>query len=65
MFGKFRLEIELGNAGMRNERHLAEAVAGVATKLEWGETTGLIRDVNGNQVGRYELIEEAHDDEGG
>jgi hypothetical protein len=64
MFGKFRLEIDLGNAGMRNERHLAEAVAGVATKLEWGETTGLIRDVNGNTVGRYELKEDPDGEEG-
>ena len=58
---KFSFESTLGNAGHTHPAHLAEALRGVATaiaELPAGVTAmGLVKDVNGNTVGKWRLGE--------
>jgi len=54
--GRFVVEIELGNEAMATPRDIAEALTRLAERLKQidgdpGE--GVIRDINGNTVGRY------------
>lgn len=54
--GTFTLTIELGNAGMASPQDVADALARVAAEVgETGRWEDLIRDENGNTVGRYLL----------
>jgi hypothetical protein len=61
---KFILEIELGNDAMRSGYDIAEALGRVSTRIY---NTGLnptkpsigdVRDINGNVVGKYEVVPE-------
>jgi hypothetical protein len=60
MTGKFILEIELGNSEMRTHEHLAGALRVLAKAVNDGEKAveGRLRDVNGNTVGRWEIVPE-------
>lgn len=51
----FELKIEMGNELMLNAHDLALALEGVVFRLRDGESIGLIRDLNGNTVGEWEL----------
>lgn len=49
---KFKLEIQIGNAAMREPFHVAHALGRVAVRL--GDASeGVIRDENGNKVGTW------------
>ncbi len=58
---KFKMEIELGNDEMRTIAHLTRAVKKTAEKMSTyakplvGEGGGIL-DVNGNIVGRWEIV---------
>lgn len=63
---KFRLEIELGNDAMRDTDHVSNALKSVAKLLDYNDVAdcdklsdydrkGLIRDDNGNTVGKWEV----------
>ena len=57
---KFILEIDLGNAGMRSPVNIRDALRAIADKIryddELDDLTQKIRDINGNVVGKYEVI---------
>jgi hypothetical protein len=52
---RFTLTVELGNAAMSTPEDVADALREVADALEAGASSGIVRDVNGNTVGRWEL----------
>jgi len=59
---KFSLEIELGNEAMQSAGDVAEALRESATRIGIGQfspdgETGRIYDVNGNTVGRWQVVE--------
>lgn len=63
---KFRLEIELGNDAMKDYADIAQALIGMARKLEMRHNadvelgqwdTSAMRDTNGNIVGQWEIVE--------
>jgi hypothetical protein len=51
----FKLEIQLGNAAMRSSEDVAAALRAVSEKVDAGDTAGIVRDANGNTVGRWTL----------
>lgn len=57
----FKLEIELGNDGMRTPDDVSGVLRQVARDiedfLEWTSTDGpgTLRDINGNKVGKWDL----------
>lgn len=62
---KFILEINLGNEGMSKAHQLADAIDCVSYRMRNGNNydqilpTGeqrMIRDINGNVVGHYEVV---------
>ena len=57
---KFILEIDLGNEGMRRAWQIREKLRKIADSIrdddELDDLTQNIRDVNGNVVGKYEVI---------
>ena len=57
---KFILEINLGNEGMRSPVHIRDALRAISDKIryddELDDLTQNIRDINGNVVGKYEVI---------
>lgn len=53
--GTFTLRIELGNAAMCRVEDVAEAVRRLAERLESGDESGNVYDVNGNTVGSFEF----------
>ena len=63
---KLKLEIELGNAEMQTFGDLADALQGIAGELRnrgycaqvAREDSGRVRDINGNTVGSWELLED-------
>lgn len=60
----FTTRINLGNAAMSSPRDVAEALRKVAAQLDddaSGYPEGLIRDDNGNTVGRYTFDPETAD----
>ena len=58
---KFRLEIELGNDAMQSAQDVFDAIESHGdtnpTPFKGGESS-IIRDVNGNTVGKWEVIDE-------
>lgn len=50
---KFTVEIRLGNDAMQTDADLADALSSVIDRLDRGTTSGSIKDVNGNTVGRF------------
>lgn len=57
MIGSFYLLIDLGNEAMSDVPDVAAELERVKTKLLAGEDSGIIKDRNGNTVGRYALKE--------
>jgi hypothetical protein len=53
--GKFSVVIELGNDRMRTRYDIACVLQQLAKDVMMGRTDGIIRDINGNTVGKYEL----------
>jgi len=54
----FTLTIELGNAAMSSRRDIARALTALASSAKLGdrtESSGTVRDLNGNTVGRWEV----------
>jgi hypothetical protein len=62
---RFALTIELGNAAMRNETHVAAALLRELGAIAAGEERGIIRDLNGNTVGSWTVDYPPADDDGG
>lgn len=60
MTGKFVLEIELGNDGMRTRKDVVYALRALSADriLETKDEGGKIRDDNGNTVGKWEFVKE-------
>ena len=56
----FKIEIETGNAAFEDDRNmeLARILRQIAERLENGENTGWVRDINGNKVGKFEIEED-------
>ena len=52
---KFVLEIELGNAAMRNYLAVSDALRRVSDQIRLGEKGRKIMDTNGNSVGFWEF----------
>lgn len=52
---KFKVEINLGNDEMRLRKHVAAALAVIQVQLITQKTQkeGVIRDLNGNTVGKW------------
>ena len=55
---KLTLTIEMGNDGMLTSTQLREAVVKASQKMRPGETSGTIRDLNGNTVGKWEITDD-------
>lgn len=53
--GKFTLEIEMGNDAMQTTEDIIDALKQVIKKMESGRDGGFIQDVNGNNVGTFEI----------
>jgi hypothetical protein len=54
MNGKFKLEIELGNDGMRRPLQVSDALRSIANKIQnFHLKEGSILDLNGNKVGEW------------
>lgn len=51
--GAFALQLEFGDSAMRTLADVAGALQAVAAELEQDSESGIIRDANGNTVGRY------------
>jgi len=63
MSHKFVLEIVIGNDAMLNNYDIAGALIDVSIKLKErgvvpSDESMIIRDLNGNTVGKYEIIKE-------
>lgn len=60
---EFRLTITLGNDAMRTSQDVADALQQVRTKISGypsyfeSDTSGTIKDANGNTVGTWEVVE--------
>ena len=52
---KFTLEITLGNEAMQTPEDIADALRKAASHVQGGYGNGVIRDVNGNSVGSYDI----------
>lgn len=58
MNGKFKLEIELGNAAMQTRRQVAGALRRLAEEIDRNKDKGSILDLNGNTVGTWSFEKE-------
>jgi hypothetical protein len=59
MFGRFTLEIELGNAAMQTREDVGDALFRLAVTLtQTSRLEGIVKDLNGNTVGVWDLTEE-------
>ena len=54
---KFVLEIDLGNAAMERPEEIAEALHRTAYVICGGIGEGTIRDLNGNTVGSFNIVD--------
>lgn len=54
---EFILKIEMGNAEMETHQDIVYALMKVIHDLNEGDDIGQIRDINGNKVGHFEIIE--------
>ena len=53
----FVLSIELGNDAMSTSDDIAQALHDTESAVEVGSVGAFIHDVNGNRVGRFDIIE--------
>ena len=51
---RFRLEIELENDAFRDSGELPRILRAVAKRIEDGERSGTVMDINGNSCGSWE-----------
>jgi hypothetical protein len=59
MNGKFKLEIELENAGMRKPLQVSDELRSIANKIQnFHLKEGSILDLNGNKVGEWSFKKE-------
>lgn len=60
MENTFSLGIKLGDAALTSmgSTELSRVIRVVADKVESGETSGNIKDINGNTVGTFEITKE-------
>ena len=49
----FTLQIDIGNDAMLSNADVVEALASVSSRVAEGCQSGVIRDVNGNDVGTF------------
>ena len=56
--GEFSLTIDVGNAAMSDTDALADALEDVSKRVMRGDTEGRIKDLNGNTVGSFRLVED-------
>lgn len=61
---KFVLEIDLGSGAMHTPKHVEKALADLAKDIGWDGygmpgDGGIVRDVNGNKCGKWEVREDA------
>lgn len=61
---QFKLTIELGNDAMQTGGDIADALRGLAERIDTRRggdlaDSGTVRDYNGNTVGTYDVAEEA------
>jgi hypothetical protein len=54
----FTLNIDTGNDAMQTPADVADALRDVLLVLDNGGTYGIVRDTNGNTVGRWDLTED-------
>jgi hypothetical protein len=54
---RFSLNIRLENVAMRSRGELNAALHSLGDRLLGGETEGVVKDVNGNTVGRWEITD--------
>lgn len=54
---KFKMEIDCDNDAFHNDAHaeVQRIILSVADRLEAGQTSGNLRDINGNTVGSFKL----------
>lgn len=50
---RFTVTIDVGNDAMQTLEDIAGTLEGVAERLRMGESSGKVRDLNGNTVGRF------------
>jgi hypothetical protein len=55
---KFRLQIDSDNVAMQDVDDLAYCLEGVAEKVRDGSEAGIVKDINGNKVGEWEVASE-------
>lgn len=60
MENSFNLAIKLGDDALSSlgSTELSRILRLVADRIERGETSGNVKDINGNTVGTFEIIEE-------
>lgn len=59
----FTLKIDLGNAAMGTPEDVADALRSIASDVADGDESGIIRDLNGNTVGRWTVSYPALEDD--
>lgn len=52
---RLEITIALGNAAMSRQTDIASALAVIAKRIERGDQSGKVMDVNGNPVGTFEF----------
>lgn len=53
---KLKLEIDGGNDAMKRREHLVAELRAAADQIALGYAGDIIRDINGNSVGRWRLL---------
>ena len=56
---RFQLTIDLGNDAMRTPDDIAGALRQVASTVQGGTGSGKVWDVNGNNVGTFDITDES------
>lgn len=58
----FQLSIDIGNEAMQTAQDIGLALSDLGARLQsfdddnWTGTAGLVKDINGNKVGTWEVI---------
>jgi len=52
----FILKIKMGNAAMRTHSDVVDALKKVVKKMQDGDGSGVVMDINGNKVGHFGLV---------
>ena len=54
----FKMKFQTENAAFENDQEVVRILKEVAEKIKNGASGGKIRDINGNTVGSWEVIDE-------